>query len=401
MKLLVLAALIALVAASQWTSASAPMRLGRLELSAPVRVDAGADATVVVHGDAPDGTQVDVAFFSALGARHESAILGDGRATVTVPAELAATAGLVTVVAAAGDELATAQMVIEAGPIVEPVVPLLGARSIVADAADHAMVVVIAEDAYGNPQPDGSLIEISLARENGERLGQTSETRGGVAWAWLPAGTDAGQTLVGARSGAVTGPAAHLQEVPGAPVAVELSADRLVAPADGRGLVVVETDELVDGNGNRLLDGTAVTFTTVGPAGQSVASTPTVGGRATTVIQAPEMAGDVVVRAAVGGLESSPLSIRFEALPGLHSTSIPVEAIGGPESLAVVVGPVVGQEGAYVPDGARVSGSVAGVDAACLTTGGRCRLLFPPDVRGVLTVTVMGRVVVTPIGADR
>jgi hypothetical protein len=368
-----------------------------MRLDLPVTIDAGTPAEARLIAAGPIGTPVTVLIIGGFGAVRLTGVLDDGTAVFPLPARAVETTGQVTVIATAGTEAVSAAMRVEPGPVVEPVVPLLGARSIEANGTDRAMVAAIPEDRYGNLQPDNTVVGVSIRRENGERAVWESRVKGGVAWSWIPAGLEAGLTLVATGVGAAGGPAAYLQEVPGSPAQVLLSAGRSRVPADGRSLVTVETGELDDRYGNRLLDGTAVVFTMTGPDGtRSLASAATAGGRAATIIQAPEVPGSMTVRAAAGGTISDPLIITFHAL--VAAGELPVDFSFSSDTLVVTVGPITGTEGAYVPDGTRVAAAAPGYEAACHTLAGRCRLEIPIDVTGELRVSASGRDAISWIG---
>lgn len=361
-----------------------------LSISLPDRIRAGEEASAVVAAATGEDRPVTVFVIDALGTTRIEARLEQGSANITLPARARRLAGRVTVTAAAGgDAWASADMVVDPLPAVDPVVPLLGARSVVADGADRAMLAAIPEDRFGNPQADGTAVTVAIHREDGTGVDRSARVMGGVAWTWIPSGTRAGSTLVAVSSGTATGPAAYLQEVPGLPAAVELAVARRSAPADGRTLVAVETGELVDANGNRLLDGAAVVFTMTGPGETGrVAVASTVLGRASTYIEAPSVPGSMVLSASVGGVVSPPVTLVFT--PQVTARNVPVSVRPGDTATAVTVGPVLGAAGAYLPDGTTVVITGPDATATCTLTAGTCSGRLPAGPVGPLVVAVAG-----------
>lgn len=396
----------ALVSSAGRSGAPEPRYAGSVELTLPPTIVAGDSASIEVRAQAKDGTGVDTILIGAYRTVTLRSRLANGTATVPVPSSATSIAGALTVVAAVGDATVQADVVVAPGPPVDPVLPLLGARSIVADGADTAMVVAIPEDAHGNPIGDGERVRWTVRHADGSYSIDETQVDGGLAWRWIRSGTTAGVAYVSAAAGDARGPDALLLEVPGSPVPFGLRHTGGALVADGATLVTVTTDPLTDRHGNPLLDGTAVRFV-ARLAGdiESVVDTVTVGGRAEAIIEAPQTPGTREVTAVVDGVAGETLDLAF--LPAIAMTGIPVEVTEADGGLRVRVGPLYGPLGELVPDGTEVSVKATtrhvGVAREVATVGGVAEVfvadpsLMPDDS----TVTVETGGVRVEVGAGR
>ncbi len=395
MKIFFLSALVLLVLLAESAEPNNPSGAG-IRIEAPAVIAAGDETGVTVSAFDEDGTAVTLMIADSNGSVVLESRLTDNVAYFSVPARSRNVAGNMTLIASTGGSQAVATIEVLAGPIVGPVVPLLGSRSVTADRNDRAMLAVIPEDVYGNPQPNGTVVTVNVRRQHGMRSRWTTTVEDGLAWTWIPATTRTGMTSVSVFAGFSSGPTATLQEVPGAPESFTLSADRSALPADGESLVTVETSELRDRYGNRLLDGTAVVFTSNRSAAVGTATAPTVGGVARTIIRAPQTAGPMTVAASVADVRSSPIEITFE--PFLGTEDLDAAVVFGDDKAGVTVGPVLTTDGHYVADGTRVQVDSAGSTLLCQTQSGACSVDIFGRPQGPLTVTVGDRTTAIGLG---
>lgn len=320
-----------------------------VSVASPVVAGSPLDVHIDAH-TAPDGLAVDVALFSAVQTVQYSTQVVDGEATWPIPAEAMTHAGLAELVVRVGATQSSSEIEVLPGDVVAPVVPLVGPRTIVADAQDFSMLVTTPVDRFGNPAPDWTPVSIAVRRPDGSLLPLLVVVDDGIAATLVPADTTAGRLTLSASVGDVDGPPVALDQVAGTPVeiAVELGASGNGASAliaDGFTLYPVTTSVLADAFGNVMPDGIEVMFVVEGPDGTDLVETTVQAGRATTRLEAPSAPGDVVVRALVSGQESTPFELAF-------STAV-VEAsarLRGDGTL-VEIGPVLGAAGGFVPDG--------------------------------------------------
>ena len=343
---------------------------------------AGEDLEVRVGGLAAGGA-ARLLVGTALGQRSV-AVSGDedGEAVVVLDADLTRAAGELTVHARSAGGTTRGATTITPDAVVDPVVTVVGARTIVADGADLAMAVAIPVDRWGNAPVDGTPALVTRVRPGGEVEDQTVQVDGLLTWAELFSGTDAGTNRVWTSLGPRTGTATSLVEVPAPPAGLRLRPDPEVAPADpvadGRSLLGVRTGRLRDAFGNVQLDGTSVSVRWRGPDGRGAATTQTLGGVARLVLQAPSRPGVLVLRAQSRGVRSAPL--RIEVAPALER--LPVSASpSGDGFVRVAVGPVLGTSGALLDDGTPVRVVVRTDDGPVAVTGrlrdGRADLEVP------------------------
>ncbi|MEI7771489.1 MAG: hypothetical protein WCI67_15970 [Chloroflexales bacterium] len=378
-----IALLLLSLAAGCASSAPAPALAlaGALALRAPAAIAAGEPATLVAERiDAPDGLAVTLVTNGSYGARVYRGVFLAGRAEFRIPGADTQAAGFVTLRARAGAAAGDAKLTITPGPPVDPVVPLVGPRTIIADGAHWGTALAIPFDAYGNPVAEGTPVTFSLQRPGAQAETFSAPVTNMLAWRRVFSATRAGRTTITVSVGAARGPDASLIETPGWPAPFALSASPLGLPADGQQLVTLRTQPVVDAYGNPMLDGTLVTFVAEVPGGQlRFIPAYTIDAVAEAQIQAPTEPGAVTVRATLYGIESAPLQIVFA--PGPAVGSIPVGAQVDAEGGAVVIsaGPLLAALGQFAPEATAVQVTIIGPDGVArrlerLAAGGRARV---------------------------
>jgi hypothetical protein len=231
-----------------------------------------------------------------------------------------------------------------------------------------------------------------------------TETTNLLAWAELGSGTVAGNgevwilsepTSSGER---LSGPRARLDEVAGVPrnFAIE-AADSAMGQglvADGRSLLSINTDVLVDAFGNVQPDGTQVVFEWVSELGTSQAFSETIAGVATIRIQAPSSPGVVYVQARARGVLSTPIEVTYSS--AVTSFDIQTTRVGA--RTQVVIGPIVTAQGSLVADGTeatvRIMQTGQSVEYRGLTVDGLATVTIPVNNPGSsFSAEVLGLVV--------
>jgi len=326
-------------------------RVGPTEMTGPDRIDAGAGATIVVSTGAPSGTLVQLGVFAPVSTSLLEEVAFDGAATFMISPGLVEHAGLYRFVATVGPSMARHDLRVEPLETVNPVVPFVGPRTIIADGSDFTMVVISPVDQFGNAAPDGTSVDVDVLRPNGEREPSTPVTRGGLAALLLGSTTETGRVTVSSSVGDADGPSSSVDQVAGVPAAFVVQADSRNALADGFTLHAVETSQLRDQFGNVFPDGVKVVFVVQNDSGTSLIQSTVQGGVARAQIEAPEQASEIQVLARVNGVASAPLTMGFE--PAV--SQIPLTQKATSDRTLIEIGPVLTARGGYVPDGTEVT----------------------------------------------
>ncbi|MEZ4865132.1 MAG: hypothetical protein R3C14_27700 [Caldilineaceae bacterium] len=357
--------------------------LRALTLHAPTEVQADAPVTITVSAIGANPQQpLYLTIVGTYGTTLLTGELANGIATFALPTSLTEQAGRFRLTAQSGTVRATSELVIQAGAPVEPLLALVGPRSITADTDHWAMLVAIPQDRYGNPVADDTAVTVralhpapttsTIVDNDLETL--RVQTQYLLAAARIYGRTTAGAMLIAANSGNAHSAERMVRAVPGLPLPFTLRADAAHLIADGRQLVTIRTSALVDPFENLLLDGTIVTFW-VQDENSTARSLPTqlVNGQAEIRLQAPSDPGTLTIQAQVLDSRSSPLTLHFTA--GLAVAPIITQVISATEEIQLRAGPLLGLLSQYVPDGSIVtfelvhsSGAMYRVDA--LADGG-------------------------------
>lgn len=373
----------------------------------PGELTAGSTLPVTVGGAAG---VVTLTVLAPWGTAVRTADPVDGVATFALPPEITRGTGTLTLIADSGGQIGTGSVTVLPGPAVGPLLPVVGARSVVADGTDRSMVVAIPVDEWGNAIADGSAVTVVHRDPTGLTSTADATMAHLLGWLELPSGTVAGRGQVWLQAGpngAVTGQQVSLDEVAGPPLPFTVTAVDPTQPgrlgADGQNLLELRTSVLTDRFGNVQPDGTLVTVEWRGPAGPARASAVTISGVAELSVQAPTLAGTVTVTASARGTATAaPLEVVYPAVV----TDVPVDSRVDERGLVVTVGPVNRTGGTYVPDGTaatvvltdRAGHTVSA--AAGLVDGSVVQLLPTSAMVGAYTVTVavLGAVTTMDVG---
>jgi hypothetical protein len=86
----------------------------------------------------------------------------------------------------------------------------------------------------------------------------------------------------------------------------------------------------------------------------------TIDGRIYTTIQAPSQPGVMQIQGWIAGVTSEPLTITFGAGPAVQPIEVVTKKIA--EGMQVIAGPLVGDLGQFIPDGADVTFTITAPD---------------------------------------
>lgn len=351
---------------------SVPVRA--LRIGVPTQIKAGVPLTVVVQVFPAAATSaVLLTAQGTFGFLPQQQRPVNGRAHFAFPIIHTRFAGTVELRASVGQVESSAALRIVPGPGVDPVLPLVGPRSIVTGGDHWTMVVTTPRDAFDNPVAEQTQVTFRVqhpvAPDQAPATGlETVETytQHLLAWARIYSGNYAGTMLIAANADFGHSPERTVMETPGLPVPFQLYSDKRSVPADGRQLVHLTSSQITDRFGNVLLDGVNVTLLAVIP-GQDRRSLPatTLDGRIYTTIQAPSQPGTMTVQAWIAGVASAPLLIEFT--PGPAVQPILVVTQKSATGMTLSAGPLVGQLGQFVPDGTTVTFTITAPDGTTET----------------------------------
>ena len=342
-----------------------------LSIAAPGAVDAGAAIPLTVQTDGAAG-EIFLLATGTFGSIPFTATVAGGEASFTLAPPYTRHAGAVTFLARSGDAQAQAETRIRPGPPVDPILPLVGPRSIVADAAHWTMLVAVPVDRFGNPLADGFPVTVRAqhpAPEGGDPQSgvevQTTQIERLFAWARVYSRTKAGRTFLSFNAGEAHSPERDVLEVPGRPLPFRLFAQPEVAVADGRQTVQISSEQIRDRFDNLLLDGTSVQLLAESSDGsRRVIPTFTQDGRIYARLQSPAAPGSLRVQALVDDVLSETLSLRFT--PGPAVRAFPIAVALTDDALLLTAGPLVGPIGQFIPDGTAVRFTLTDPDGAPL-----------------------------------
>lgn len=223
------------------------------------------------------------------------------------------------------------------------------------------MAVVTPRDALANPVAEKTAVTFAVqhptAPTNAPATGQesiTAYTQNLLAWARIYSRNLAGPMRIAATADFGHSPERMVLATPGLPQPFQLFADKVAVPADGRQLVRISSSQISDRFGNVLLDGTSVTLLAT-LSNQERRSLPaaTIDGRIYTTIQAPSQPGAMILQGWLAGVASAPLTIAFTPGPAVQPIRLVTQKTA--DGLQVIAGPLLGELGQFIPDGAEVT----------------------------------------------
>jgi hypothetical protein len=287
---------------------------------------------------------------SSIGIQRFESTLTKGTATFAVPRSMLTFGSHVQLRASTESEVGSYEIIVPSGIAENGVIPIIGPHHMIADGHHSTTVSILATDVNNNAMKEETPISLLIGRPDGTTSTIAGTVRGLIAGISIPSGTRAGFTSVRVAIGEATGPEAQVLEVAGPPVKFALLTD--VTPvANGRSLVEVRTERLVDSFGNVVTDGTLVVLHGAGPDGAFSITSTSIDGSAVLRMRAPIKPGVIDAVATVAGTDSKPL--RFAV--GSDVGDFPVSCTRRGSLVKVRVGPITSALGGFVPEGTPVS----------------------------------------------
>lgn len=364
---------IGLVSVSQRSPAWWPTRAVTPTASAPVSARVSIQAPAIVEAGDPVQIKVTVAadrfvanqppvyllLIGAYGTRIREAPVVNGSAAFVLEAAETRVAGALQLQARWAGRQAQSTLIIRPGAPVEPLLVLVGPRSIPADGEHATMVVTVPQDRFANGVADATQVTVqalhpAAATRTGEERGEHEVIEAPVqsllTWTRVKSRTTAGPIYLAARVGNAHSVEQRVLAVPGPPTPFTIHAQPQQLTADGNQLITIATSRVVDRFGNQLLDGTAVTFVVEEEeGGQRTAPAQLIAGTATVQVQAPTRPGPMTVRAFI--LDQVSPSLRLDFRAGLALAPIAITVTVDSDAVQLRAGPLLGVLDQYIPDG--------------------------------------------------
>lgn len=305
--------------------------------------------------DVPNDVPILLTYSNSYGIHLLRATFQEQYAWFELKPEMTIRAGMATLVVTSGHAYGEAMIDMQADRMVDPVVPLVGARSIIADGAHYAMAVVVPTDQYGNPPPNGTMVDYKSLHPGDNLRQYEDDVEHLLSWIRVYSGTTAGRTIITAVVDDAFGPEGTLTEIPGWPEPFNITATPPTLPADGFHLVNLRSDTIVDRFGNVISDGTIVEYQLIGPDG-AIREFPTlvIDGIAEVEIQSPRTPGMYEVRGLAYGMQTEPIEIEFSPGPALGQFEVLVRVDMEAGDLVVTAGPLISPLDQFVADGTDV-----------------------------------------------
>ncbi len=268
----------------------------------------------------------------------------------------------------------------------EPLEVFLGSKSITADIGQHwAMITAIPVDSLRNPVEAGTSVEFDLFRPDGSVQKKSTQTSNLVAYEKIYSGSKVGKTIVGSKSGSAVGQEKVLLEEPGYPVKFSIKPVKVYPYADSRQFFTVESSEITDEFGNKVADGTLITYAIRDADGsQRQLTAYSIDGRAKLAVKNPEVVGSLyIVGTVFGDAGSNTLNVNFKQL--ISEITIKFDA----KNQQLIVGPLVGPLGQYVPDGSEVKVEFRpiGLKKTAVVIEGKAKIKTSELPKGVYDIT--------------
>ena len=327
--------------------------IGKADIICPKFLLVGSGVIVAIQTkDIPDGEHIIITCQNSWGMDVLKKEIKTSLVRLNISKKFTRSSGILTIkVCYLGKELVTKTLEVLPKKAAEPLDTYLGAKSIIADGKDWAMITAIPTDTFGNPVKDNTPITYELLRTNGEQQEIASKTEHLVSFQKITSLTKAGKTFVGVSLNGVASREKELLEVADFPVNFTIKADSHSIYADDHQFFKIKTSVLRDIHSNIMPEGTAVSFLCQEPSGKKrLLNSYTIEGIAELSIQNPRQAGTLEIVASVyGGGKSNTLLLDF--ISPIDHINVRYEAYHN----LLNVGPLIAQLNQLVPNGTQVS----------------------------------------------
>lgn len=226
----------------------------------------------------------------------------------------------------------------------------VGPKTVQVDLDEPAMITAVPLDQYGNVLAEGAEIAINERSTRGSSQVELVYTKSLIGHKIVRAQDASDIIYIAAKTKDGFSKEQIVQSVTGLPAAIELRTIEYIPYADNRQISSFGTSTIKDTEGNVVPDGSMIYLSVDGIQGDSKYRAFTVDGKAKFFVPNPDRKTNWTLQASTStGILSNSLAISYES----NLTKIPVRL--NKEEQQIVIGPLVGYLGQYVPDGTKVS----------------------------------------------
>ena len=233
----------------------------------------------------------------------------------------------------------------------------VGPTAIFADGRDQTMAVVLPQDKYGNPMPDGSPVVTTL-KTTGNLSRDILHVENMFAYKYITAGKSKGTYFIGTHFEDQVSKEFTVGVLPTLATDFSIEINRTHVFADGNQIVSFSTTPIKDENGNIVADGTIVNFLVEDDLGNYLRTIgQTISGVAIGKLLHPERPSHWVVKANIEGISNSnTLEVDFEEA----FSDFPVQFSENGRQL--LIGPIQSYMQQLIPDGLLIKVKVQNQD---------------------------------------
>ncbi len=225
----------------------------------------------------------------------------------------------------------------------------IGPTSIIAGGKDFTMHIVIPTDAYDNPLPDSTTVQLKHQFLENEKE-KTLYSKDMIGWSAVYSYAKSGRMLLSSKVDQTTSKEHSIDIFPSLPEKFEITSQREHPYADGNQITTFTTSILKDEYGNSISDGTLVTFLIKDEKGLILrANGSTIHGIATGKILHPDHQSTWEIQAFVPGVAESN-TIRLAYTSVLNNFKVAFTN----NYRKITVGPILSFMEQLIPNGAIV-----------------------------------------------
>jgi hypothetical protein len=237
---------------------------------------------------------------------------------------------------------------IRASDVVDPISVFTGPNTIWVNDLQESMIVSLPKDAYGNPGRKGDSINFNMRLPDETAIQNELKINNQLTYTKVNSRDKRGKIFVGVESDLARAKEQRVDVIEVWPEEIRIVAEEILPYADSRQFYRLNTELLSDRNGDRLVDGTLITYIAKCGGKQVRYNSYTIDGKAKVYIRNPSKQCNCVIHSEMGDgvVKSNSIELEFKS----SVKDIPYEI----ESDIIVVGPITSYIDQYIADGTKV-----------------------------------------------